>query len=89
MYALPTIKEPQRVGPNEAILVASGDLRLSANQKCWPAQEQMERKVIEAFAREGITVKRGHPYDEKENTALSAVSAWAWMSSPRSIRTRS
>src|SRR5690606_35730098 len=66
MYALPTIKEPQRVGPNEAILVASGDLRLSANQKCWLAQEQMERKVIEAFAREGITVKRGHPYDEKE-----------------------
>jgi hypothetical protein len=66
MYAVPTRKEPQRVGQNEAILVASGDLRLSANQKCWAAQEQMERKVIEAFAREGVTVKRGHPYDEKE-----------------------
>lgn len=66
MYAVPTLKEPQRVGQNEAILVASGDLRLSANQKCWTAQEQMERKVIEAFAREGVTVKRGHPYDEAE-----------------------
>src|SRR5688572_6074017 len=26
----------------------------------------MERRVIEAFAREGITVKRGHSYDSKE-----------------------
>jgi hypothetical protein len=66
MYAVPTLKEPARVGQNEAILVASGDLRLSANQKCWATQEQMERKVIEAFAREGVTVKRGHPYDPVE-----------------------
>ena len=25
---------------DEIILVASGDLRLSANQTCWPAQEE-------------------------------------------------
>ena len=62
-YQLPEVQEPTPVGPNEAILVASGDLRLSANQMCWPAQEDMERRIIEAFAREGITVKRGHPYD--------------------------
>ena len=30
-------------------LVASGDLRLSANQKCWPAQERAEEAVIAAF----------------------------------------
>jgi hypothetical protein len=44
-------------------LVSSGDLRLSANRKCWAAQEAMEKKVVEALNREGVTVKRGHPYD--------------------------
>lgn len=62
-YQLPTIKQPERVQPGEAVLVASGDLRLSANQVCWPAQQEMEAKVIAAFAREGITVRRGHAYD--------------------------
>jgi len=44
-------------------LVASGDLRLSANQDCWPAQEAMEKQVIAAVAREGWQVQRAHPYD--------------------------
>lgn len=65
-YQLPVIDAPAPPQPNEAILIANGDLRLSANQTCWPAQEAMERRVIEAFAREGITVRRGHPYDPVE-----------------------
>ncbi|MFN8565664.1 MAG: fucose isomerase [Anaerolineae bacterium] len=60
---MPEVKQPARVQSGEAILVASGDLRLSANQTCWAAQSEMERMVIEAFAREGMTVRRGHPYD--------------------------
>lgn len=44
-------------------LVASGDLRLSANQNCWPAQDAMEKQVIIAVERQGWRVKRGHPYD--------------------------
>jgi hypothetical protein len=44
-------------------LVASGDLRLSANQNCWPAQDAMEKQVIAAVGREGWKVKRAHPYD--------------------------
>ncbi len=44
-------------------LVASGDLRLSANQDCWPAQEAMEKQVIAAVEREGWKVKRAHAYD--------------------------
>jgi hypothetical protein len=44
-------------------LVASGDLRLSANQKCWPAQQQVEQAVIAAIEREGRTVTRAHRYD--------------------------
>ncbi len=62
-YVLPQLREPAPLAQHEAILVASGDLRLSANQKCWPAQEAMERAVVAAFAKEGLTVKRGHPYD--------------------------
>ena len=44
-------------------LVASGDLRLSANQSCWAAQAAMESQVIAAVEREGWQVKRAHPYD--------------------------
>ncbi len=44
-------------------LVASGDLRLSANQMGWPAQAAMEKQIITAVAREGWQVKRAHPYD--------------------------
>jgi hypothetical protein len=43
-------------------LVASGDLRLSANQKCWPAQESIERQITSALTRLGYLVKRAHPF---------------------------
>jgi hypothetical protein len=65
-YALPQVSAPQKVGANEAILVASGDLRLSANQTCWPAQKDMEDRIIAAFRNEGVTVRRGHPYNAEE-----------------------
>ena len=38
---------------HEAVLVASGDLRLSANQTCWPAQELMEQKLAAACKEKG------------------------------------
>src|SRR6202012_1672566 len=44
-------------------LIASGDLRLSANQKCQPAQLEMEARVTEAFKKLGATVKRAHSTD--------------------------
>ena len=44
-------------------LVASGDLRLSANQKCWPEQAKMEAALERALAAEGWRVERGHPFD--------------------------
>jgi hypothetical protein len=62
-YQIPEVNQPAPVAANEAILIANGDLRLSANQMCWPAQKDMEDRVIAAFAKEGVTVKRGHPYD--------------------------
>ena len=45
------------------ILIASGDLRSSANQKCEAAQVEMEHQISAAFQREGYTIERGHPFD--------------------------
>ncbi|QYK41735.1 MAG: fucose isomerase [Paracoccaceae bacterium] len=45
----------------DIVVVASGDLRESANVKCWPAQQEMEAGLARALARFGATVRRGHP----------------------------
>lgn len=44
-------------------LVASGDLRLAANQTCWQAQYEMEQKVVAAVESLGGHVERAHPYE--------------------------
>ncbi len=44
------------------LLVASGDLRQSANETCWPAQLEMEMKLSEAVSRLGHRVVRAHPF---------------------------
>jgi hypothetical protein len=51
---------------SEIILIASGDLRPSANQNCWPAQQRAEEAVMAAIRREGREVRRGHPYDAEK-----------------------
>ncbi len=62
-YRVPELKEPVMTKRNKVVLVASGDLRLSADQMCWPVQEAMEKQITAAFAQEGITIRRGHTYD--------------------------
>ena len=49
---------------NEILLVTSGDLRLAANQVCWPAQRDMEEALTAAFAKQGVRLVRAHAYDE-------------------------
>lgn len=44
-------------------LVASGDLRDSANRVCWAAQQRMEQQLTAAIAKFGYSVKRGHSFD--------------------------
>src|ERR1700689_5261670 len=53
----PTLK------PKHVYLMANGDLRLSANQKCWPEQAKMEVTLTRALAAEGWKVVRAHAYD--------------------------
>lgn len=62
-YSKPEITHPIPLKENEIILVASGDLRLLANQECWPAQKAMEEKLENVFKNEGYSIIRGHPYD--------------------------
>ena len=44
------------------LLVASGDLRPSANKICWPAQHAMETALGTAAAKLGARLVRAHPY---------------------------
>ena len=50
--------------PRHVYLMSSGDLRLSANQKCWPAQSKMEASLTRALKAEGWIVVRAHAYDK-------------------------
>ncbi len=51
--------------PREVVLVASGDLRETANRLGWPAQAALEAQVFDAFGRHSVTVRRAHPVDER------------------------
>src|ERR1700691_5506749 len=63
-YAVPVLESPIPVAPDEILLVASGDLRQSANKVCWAAQAEMEKQLTEALQAEGFTLRRAHPYRE-------------------------
>jgi hypothetical protein len=63
-YAIPEVEVPTAIQSNEVVLVASGDLRLSANKVCWAAQAEVEKKLGAALRAEGFEVRRAHPYRE-------------------------
>jgi len=54
---------PMNLPMKEVVLITSGDLRHSANQVCWPAQEELERKLTQCFLDEGVKVGRAFPVD--------------------------
>src|SRR5215210_4511936 len=49
----------------QILLVASGDLRQSANEVCWPAQHAMEQALTRAVAALGYKLVRAHPFKPK------------------------
>ncbi len=65
---MPTQRLPQKT----VQLVASGDLRLSANQVCWPAQRAMEQALATALKAEGARLERAHPFKTKEKHGFIA-----------------
>lgn len=71
-YRLPTLVKPLKVKKSQVLLVASGDLRLSANQNCWPAQQEMEQALSRAVAQAGYELVRTHPFKPDERHGFIA-----------------
>src|SRR3981189_723741 len=49
--------------PDTVVVIANGDLRLAANQRCWSAQTQTEEAVMNAIRLAGRDMRRGHACD--------------------------
>jgi hypothetical protein len=65
-YSMPELTKPARVGKKDVLLIANGDLRLSANRRCWAAQDEMEQALQVAVAAHGYRLVRAHPYKDDE-----------------------
>jgi len=61
-YQIPMLTKPAKARKGQVYLVASGDLRQTANQKCWAEQEKMEKALTAALAEMGHELVRAHPY---------------------------
>jgi hypothetical protein len=62
-YTFPTVAPVPTAEPKTLYTVASGDLRLSANSKCWPIQQQLEADFARAVEALGWRVRRAHGVD--------------------------
>src|SRR5438445_7764105 len=56
----------QRRGKKLIQLIANGALRRSANQKCWAAQDAMEKALSAAVEAEGYEIRRAHAFKKSE-----------------------
>ena len=65
-YTIPSVSRPAKLGKKQVQLIANGDLRLSANQVCWPAQQAMEKSLTQAVEAAGYKLLRAHPYKEDQ-----------------------
>ena len=78
-YLMPAVCKPAKVRKKEVLLVASGDLRQSANEKCWPAQAAMEDRLTAAVNGMGYQLVRAHPapvgHDAVRGTGLPTLLA--------------
>ncbi len=71
-YQLPTIAKPPKAKKTQVLLVANGDLRHSANRRCWPAQQAMEEQLRQAIAGAGYELVRAHPFKSDEGHGFIA-----------------
>ena len=62
----------KKTSGKNVFLAASGDLRLSANQTCWPAQLAMEKALVTALRAEGYKLSRAHPFKSVEKHGFIA-----------------
>jgi hypothetical protein len=64
--------QQSKLDPKTVYLIASGDLRLSANRVCWSAQQAMEGKLTQVLSDMGYSLRRAHPYKEPEGHGFIA-----------------
>ncbi|MFC4244929.1 fucose isomerase [Gryllotalpicola reticulitermitis] len=62
-YAFPSPRTHPAAPAKTLYTVASGDLRLSANVKCWPTQQKLEADFGRAVSQLGWAVERAHGVD--------------------------
>ncbi|MGY3566230.1 fucose isomerase [Sinomonas sp. RB5] len=62
-YTFPQLPAAPAAEPKTVYTVASGDLRLSANVKCWPTQERLESDFAAAVQALGYRIERAHGVD--------------------------
>ncbi|TWU27711.1 fucose isomerase [Bythopirellula polymerisocia] len=65
-YCLPETRQTNKLAAKQVYLMANGDLRLSANQNCWAAQNAIEQQIAKAIESAEWEVIRAHPYKENE-----------------------
>lgn len=70
----PAVKLPKKT----AYLIASGDLRLSANVTCWPAQQALEASIRDAFAAAGWSLHRAHPEQKSPDEPHGFIDSQAY-----------
>lgn len=66
VYSIDNPAQETESRKGQILLLANGDLRLSANQNCWAAQHEMEKTLAAAIGRAGGSLVRAHPYKEGE-----------------------
>lgn len=65
-YDIPKLAKPKKLPKKTVQLIANGDQRLSANQKCWPAQKELEIALLRAMKECGYKLVRCNPVKKKE-----------------------
>ena len=65
-YEMPAPARRPKLKKRQVQLIANGDLRASANQKCWAEQAGMEGALKAALDAEGYELVRAHPYKAHE-----------------------
>jgi hypothetical protein len=63
---------PRKLPKRTVYLAASGDLRRSANEACWPVQAALEQKLGAAVAKFGYRVVRAHLYKAEQRHGFIA-----------------
>jgi hypothetical protein len=77
-YAVPQPRVVREAPPRTIYAVASGDLRLSANTRCWPTQARLEedfRRAIDAFGWRiepayGVDPVTGHGFIDSQRAGI-------------------